>query len=167
MLAVEGDLASIVSGQKKGRSTADWLNFASLLARKGKPEQASRLFRKAWDLGAGTFPEPSDRYADLAARSVVSAAFPAEERAEWRDLIAAWLSQGALSAGSRMKDDSVDIVRQQDRWLVDPAFAGFREGKATTAMPEEQAESFRQLWTKIRERIQRPIDGTQDGGDGR
>ena len=160
-------LAEILSGRSQGEGAAETLDFARLLARKGEAALAARLFRRAWELGAGTFPEPCDQYADLGVHSVSAAGFPAAENEEWNRVVLAWLGQGQLSIRERRRDHRTDPDAVLERWLSDAALSRFRAPGALDEMPEDLATSYRELWAEIRAVVRPTPTGNSQTGGGR
>ncbi len=162
-IALEPRLTVVMEGADAPANAHEAASFARLAFARNRPEEAARLWVRA-------FAASPDLEEDLVAMNRFQAARAAacagtegvrgltesevESRAKWRRQAITWLradltrSKAILDSGTASQ--RAGVARRLSRWRVDPALASIRDESALSALPETERRSLCELWDGVR-----------------
>jgi serine/threonine-protein kinase len=163
LAALEPRLPAVMSGREAPADAEEAASFARLAFARNRPEEAARLWVRA-------FSASPDLAADLAAMNRFQAARAAvragaegdgelersgaDSRADWRRQAIEWLradlaaSTAILNTGTAPR--RAGVARRLSRFQVDPALASIRDEPALSELPEAERRSLREFWEGVR-----------------
>jgi hypothetical protein len=175
LVALEPRLPAVMEGREEPPNAEEAASFARLACARNRPEEAARLWSRA-------FAASPELAADLVAMNRFQAAraaalagaegdgelteSAAESRAKWRRQALEWL-RADLAASMAIVDSGTapqraGVARRLSRWQVDPALTSIRDEPALSALPEAERRSLRGLWDGVRAaRSANPIPATR------
>ncbi len=159
LLALQSRLPAVIEGCETPANAEEAACFARLAFAQNRPDEAARLWARAFaaapDLAEDLVAMNRFQAARAAARAGTESDRPlAESGAEWRRQAVEWLradlaaSTTVLNSGTASQ--RAGIARRLSRWQVDPALASLRDEPALSALPESEQRPLRELWDRVR-----------------
>jgi serine/threonine-protein kinase len=175
LAALEPRLPAVMNGRQTPADADEAASFARLAYARDRPEEAARLWARAFAVSPGLAADLVAMNRFQAARAAVRAGAEgegelagsgADSRAEWRRQAVEWLradlgaSTAILNTGTAPQ--RAGVARRLGRWVVDPALAPIRDEPALSELPEAERRSLRELWAGVRAaRSANPVPATR------
>jgi serine/threonine-protein kinase len=171
LVALEPRLPAMMNGRETPADAEEAASFARLAFARNRPEDAARLWVRAFAASPDLEANLTAMNRFQAARAAVRAGTEGDQelvgsRAEWRRQAVAWLradlvaSTAILNIGTAPQQ--AGVARRLSRWQVDPVLAPIRDDPALSALPEAEQRSLREFWDGVRAaRSANPVPATR------